>query len=101
VTTDGADFTISAVVDNFELASGTIAFGDGTSLGIGRSLSWNHLYPGPGTYTATLTETDALGRISTASAKVTVGDEFLPHGPTRTMAGPCRRTASSGSRRPR
>ncbi|HEX6521418.1 MAG TPA: PKD domain-containing protein [Streptosporangiaceae bacterium] len=82
-----ADFTISAGADTWELASGTIAFGDGTSQDIGTEHMWNHLYPGPGTYKATLTETDLLGRTSTATATVTVGDEFIPDGPYQDYSG--------------
>ncbi|HEX8005162.1 MAG TPA: PKD domain-containing protein, partial [Trebonia sp.] len=76
-----ASFTISAGADAWELASGTISFGDGTSKAMGTFLNWTHMYPHPGTYTATLTETDLLGRLSTAHATVTVGDEFIPTGP--------------------
>lgn len=81
IDADSASFTISAGADDWELASGTLGFGDGTSQTIGTSLTWNHQYARPGTYTATLTETDLLGRTSTTTATVTVGDEFLPYGP--------------------
>ena len=38
---------------------------------------WQCVYATPGTYTATLTVTDVLGRTSTARATITVGDEPL------------------------
>lgn len=78
---DSAAFGISAGADTWELTSGTIAFGDGTSEAIGSYLYWDHTYPRPGTYAVTLTETDLLGRASTASASVTVGNEYVPFGP--------------------
>jgi PKD domain/Right handed beta helix region len=81
VDADSGSFAISAGADDWELASGAIAFGDGTSHAIGTSLSWDHQYAQPGTYTARLTETDLLGRTSTATTMVTVGDEFQPDGP--------------------
>jgi hypothetical protein len=36
---------------------------------------WHHLYPKPGTYTATLTLTDILGRVTTTRRSITVGDQ--------------------------
>ena len=81
INPDAASFSISAGPDSWELASGSIAFGDGTSQGIGTNLTWTHQYPQPGTYTATLTETDLIGRTSTATATITAGDEYLPVGP--------------------
>jgi hypothetical protein len=81
IASDGAAFSISAGADTWELASGTIAFGDGTSEVIGSYLGWDHTYARPGTYAVTLTETDLLGRTSTARASVTVGNEYVPFGP--------------------
>ena len=85
--TDTARFTISAGTSNSQLVSGTIAFGDGTSDAIGNHLTWNHLYAAPGTYTATLTETDQLGQTSTASTKAVVGDEYGPAAPAFDFSG--------------
>src|SRR5215472_6362333 len=85
--TDTAQFTISAGASYSQLVSGTIAFGDGTSDAIGKHLTWNHLYPAPGTYTATLTETDRLGQTSTASTKAVVGDEYGPAAPAFDFSG--------------
>ena len=81
IEADTAVFTISAGGDEWELAYGTLSFGDGTSQALGTNLSWYHQYSQPGTYTASLTETDRLGRTSTATATVVAGDEFLPYGP--------------------
>ena len=81
IVSDSATFIVSAGADTWELASGTIAFGDGTSQALGTYLYWDHAYSQPGTYAVTLTETDVLGRTSTATASVTVGNEYVPFGP--------------------
>jgi len=78
---DSAAFRISAGADTWELTSGTLAFGDGTSEAIGSYRGWEHTYSQPGTYAVTLTETDVLGRTSTARTSVTVGNEYVPFGP--------------------
>ena len=84
---DDAVFTGSAGADGWEITSASISFGDGQGANLGTSLSTEHVYSQPGTYTATLTTTDALGRSSTATATVTVGDLILPFGPERAWAG--------------
>ncbi len=84
---DDAVFTGSAGADAWEIASSTISFGDGQSDWLGTGLSAAHVYPAPGTYKATLTVTDPIGRTSTATATVTVGDLILPFGPERAWVG--------------
>jgi PKD domain/Right handed beta helix region len=81
IWSDNAVFSISAGADTWELTSGTIAFGDGTSQALGTYLAYSHFYSQPGTYAVTVTETDVLGRTSTARASVTVGHEYVPFGP--------------------
>lgn len=78
---DSASFTYSAAADSWELESASIEYGDGITQSVAVTstpeLPW-HVYAHPGTYTATLTTTDVLGRTSTAKATVTVGDEIMP-----------------------
>lgn len=85
IATDAAAFTIgSAGADAWEVTSESLAFGDGTSETTSAStLQWTHSYPGPGTYTATLSVHDEFGRTTTSSARVTVGNAFIetPPGP--------------------
>jgi hypothetical protein len=80
--TIGADevaFAGSAGADNWELASAVIDFGDGTSAQVAAGSAGlpgvPHVYAKAGTYTATLTATDGVGRQSRASVQATVGDE--------------------------
>ncbi|HEX6451681.1 MAG TPA: PKD domain-containing protein, partial [Trebonia sp.] len=80
---DDGRFTFSAGADDWEVQSATIAWGDGTSNSIEEGHSEDHFYLHPGTYTATVTATDLLGRTSTGPAAVTVGDEFWPQGPSQ------------------
>jgi PKD repeat protein len=81
ISGDVGKFTVTPGPDSWEVASTTLDFGDGTSTSLGSLLSWTHLYPHPGTYTATLTVTDLFGRTSTTKATITVGDEFIAIGP--------------------
>jgi PKD domain/Right handed beta helix region len=81
ISGDVGKFTITPGPDSWEVASTTLDFGDGSSTSLGSLLSWTHLYPHPGTYTATLTVMDLFGRVTTTKATITVGDEFIPIGP--------------------
>lgn len=87
IAADEVTFQIPATPDDWELVSRTLAFGDGTSAAIGTNASWTYLYGQPGSYTATLTETDLLGRTSTATASITVGDQYVPAGPFKDYTG--------------
>ncbi|MFC1420883.1 PKD domain-containing protein [Streptacidiphilus cavernicola] len=55
----------------------TMNYGDGTTGTLDPSAP-THLYPHPGTYTATVTATDVLHRTGTGQVTVTVGDAFVP-----------------------
>jgi hypothetical protein len=88
INADDGRFTFSAGADNWEVQStATIAWGDGTSNNIEEGFPEDHFYVPSGTYTATVTTTDLLGRISTARTTVTVGDEFWPQGPYQVRGG--------------
>lgn len=55
------------------ISSARLDFGDGTSASLGNlasSTTVNHVYQSPGTYTATLTATDANGETTSASVSV-------------------------------
>jgi len=78
ITPDTASFTYSAGSLGWEVASASIAYGapNGDPESTGGAANWAYVYAEPGTYTATVTVTDMLGRTSTARATVTVGDEL-------------------------
>lgn len=81
ITPGMAAFTASFGSSSWEVATDTLAYGDGAVSRPGThatgatDTSWTYDYDEPGTYTATLTQTDLLGRVSTAKATITVGDE--------------------------
>lgn len=77
-TPDSATFGLSAGADDWELTTGNVDFGDGTAGFVSPGLPTVHQYPHPGAYTATVTDTDVVGRTVTATTTVTVGDEVLP-----------------------
>ncbi len=81
INADAGKFVVLPGPDSWEVASTAIDFGDGSSTSLGNLLSWTHLYPRPGSYTATLTTTDVFGRSATTKAAITVGDEILPINP--------------------
>jgi len=74
---DQATFAVNPGVNYWEMANyASIAWGDGTtSSSSTTAIAQTHNYPRPGAYTATLTETDLLGRKSVTTAAITVGDE--------------------------
>jgi hypothetical protein len=82
ITPDAAVFRASVANPSWQMASAEIAYGDGATTSNGgpasSSPNWQfeHVYGQPGTYTATVTVTDLLGRTSTAKATITVGDEL-------------------------
>jgi PKD repeat protein len=79
---DTARFVASFGALGFEMAgTTTIDFGDGQAASGGSfgfdapgNVVWPHTYATPGTYTATLTVRDLLGRVTTDKATITVGD---------------------------
>ncbi len=86
INPDSAAFTVSAGTADWQLNGGTVSFGDGatraiTANDVNRPLYYSYAHAG--TYTATITTTDVLGRTSTATTAITVGDEILPLTPNR------------------
>ncbi len=76
IESDTAVFTASPGSTGWEIASSVISYGgSGTGSGSGIDGIWEYTYAQPGTYTATITVTDKIGRSSTAKATITVGDE--------------------------
>ncbi|MFI6245302.1 PKD domain-containing protein [Streptomyces sp. NPDC051016] len=74
-----ARFTVPAPADAWEVASRTLSFGDGTQENLADGAEQTtHQYPAPGTYTATLTQTDLLGRTTTATTTFRAADAFIP-----------------------
>ncbi|MFF4357025.1 PKD domain-containing protein [Streptomyces sp. NPDC001604] len=73
-----AHFTVPEPPDSWEVLGRDLDFGDGsrTSLGDGVPQTF-HQYPAPGTYTATLTQTDRLGRTTTATTTFHAADAFV------------------------
>jgi hypothetical protein len=77
---DSATITDLRGGNTWQVATASIAYGDGaasTAAPVGpdeTGYTWNHLYGSAGTYTATVTQTDLLGRTSTATVTITVGD---------------------------
>jgi PKD repeat protein len=73
---DTAVFTESAGSAGWAIASSAISYGgSGAASNPGSDGTWEYTYAQPGTYTATITVTDKIGRTSTAKATITVGDE--------------------------
>jgi PKD repeat protein len=75
---DEASFAYSAGSLGWEVASASIAYGGtgGEAQPTGNPAKWSYIYAEPGTYTATVTVKDLLGRASTARTTATVGDEL-------------------------
>ncbi|MGW7427279.1 PKD domain-containing protein [Streptomyces sp. NPDC054813] len=78
VNAGSAQFTAPEPADSWEVASRTLSFGDGTqqNLAIGTEQPL-HQYPAPGTYTATLTQTDRFGRTTTATTTFHAADTYV------------------------
>ncbi|CAL2056119.1 PKD domain-containing protein [Streptomyces murinus] len=72
-------FTVPQPANAWEVAYRVLTFGDGDqeSLPDGPQ-KIEHQYPAAGSYTATLTQTDLLGRTTTARVTVHAADAFLP-----------------------
>ncbi|GHD63612.1 hypothetical protein GCM10010317_060560 [Streptomyces mirabilis] len=74
-----ARFTVPQPADAWEIAQRFITFGDGDSEGLPNTPQQvEHQYQAPGTYTATLTQTDLIGRTTTAKVTFHAADAFLP-----------------------
>ncbi|MGV9353593.1 PKD domain-containing protein [Streptomyces misionensis] len=72
-------FTVPQPADAWEVAYRVLTFGDGDSESLADGpQKIEHQYPAAGSYTATLTQTDLLGRITTAKVTVHTADAFLP-----------------------
>ncbi|MER6126384.1 PKD domain-containing protein [Streptomyces sp. NPDC001795] len=79
VAAGDALFTVPEPANAWEVVGRTLAYGDGTQDNLaGGAQQVEHQYPAPGTYTATLTQTDLLGRTTTAKATFNAADAFLP-----------------------
>ncbi|MER6534779.1 PKD domain-containing protein [Streptomyces sp900105755] len=76
-----ARFTVPAPADPWEVGYRTLSFGDGTQDNLPADdqgpTQTTHQYPAPGTYTATLTQTDLLGRTTTARTTFHAADAFV------------------------
>lgn len=80
---DEGDFTVNAGADRWEIKSMQLYPGDESAPVTMHQDGIGYRYSHPGTYTAKVVTTDLLGRTSTASATVTVGDVFVPQAPSR------------------
>ncbi|MFC3573303.1 PKD domain-containing protein [Streptomyces yaanensis] len=77
-----ARFTIPKPADAWEIAYRTLTYGDGSQENLAVDAQQaEHQYPAPGTYTATLTQTDLLGRTTTAKTAFHAADAFVPMTP--------------------
>ncbi|MEU9537179.1 right-handed parallel beta-helix repeat-containing protein [Streptomyces mirabilis] len=73
-----ARFTVPEPADVWEIAYRSLTFGDGSQQNLANGAQEvPHQYPTPGTYTATLTQTDQLGRTTTAKATFHAADAFV------------------------
>ena len=76
IESDTAVFTASPGSTGWQIATSAISYGGaGTGSNSGTDGIWEYTYAEPGTYTATITVTDKIGRTSAAKATITVGDE--------------------------
>ncbi len=74
-----ASFTVAQPADAWEVAYRVLTFGDGDHENLADGpQKIEHQYPAAGSYTATLTQTDLLGRTTTAKVTVHAADAFLP-----------------------
>ncbi|MFF4899543.1 PKD domain-containing protein [Streptomyces sp. NPDC001068] len=76
-----ARFTVPAPADPWEIAYRTLDYGDGTRDNLAGDAQVptqsTHRYAAPGTYTATLTQTDLFGRATTAKTTFHAADAFI------------------------
>ncbi|MFK0107925.1 PKD domain-containing protein [Streptomyces sp. NPDC091217] len=73
-----ARFTVPAPADSWEVGYRTLSYGDGTQDNLADGVQqFTHQYPAPGSYTATLTQTDLLGRTTTATTVFHAADAFV------------------------
>ncbi|MEW2624739.1 PKD domain-containing protein [Streptomyces sp. NPDC048106] len=72
-------FTVPQPANAWEVAYRVLTFGDGDQENLADGpQKIEHQYPAAGSYTATLTQTDLLGRTTTARVTVHAADAFLP-----------------------
>ncbi|MFF7986570.1 PKD domain-containing protein [Streptomyces sp. NPDC007901] len=73
-----ARFTVPEPTDSWEVLSRALDFGDGSQEQLGDGVRQTlHQYPAPGTYTTTLTQTDRLGRTTTAKTTFRAADAYV------------------------
>ncbi|MGY4925198.1 PKD domain-containing protein [Streptomyces sp. 900105755] len=81
VDAGSAQFTVAAPADPWEVAYRTLDYGDGTRDNLLSDVQEparpRHQYAAPGTYTATLTQTDLFGRTTTARTTFHAADAFV------------------------
>ena len=74
-----AQFAVPQPADAWEVAYRTLAYGDGTQENLATGAQQAaHQYAALGAYTATLPQTDRLGRTTTAKATFHAADAFVP-----------------------
>ncbi|MEU2339519.1 PKD domain-containing protein [Streptomyces sp. NPDC013172] len=82
VDAGSARFAVPAPADAWEVAYRTLQYGDGTQDNLAvDATETTHQYPAPGTYTATLTQTDLLGRTTAATSVFHAADGFVAVSP--------------------
>ncbi|MEU2618913.1 PKD domain-containing protein [Streptomyces sp. NPDC007157] len=78
INAGSAQFTVPEPADSWEVLSRVLTFGDGSQENLGDGVERTlHQYPAPGTYTATLTQTDRLGRTTTATTAFHAADTYV------------------------
>ncbi|GAA0678952.1 hypothetical protein GCM10010193_35590 [Kitasatospora atroaurantiaca] len=101
----GVNADSSASAHDWPIVKRVYDFGDATQPTDSTYDSSVHLYSKTGTYTVTVTETDSIGRTSSATQQTTVGAVYAPLTPTRVLdtrygtGAPKQRVGASGELR--